>query len=57
MKIEYMVRLRFSYLGGETVHRTKCIEMMKNRLIFLANSILFPTFAPLNEIVAVVAQG
>ena len=57
MKIEYMVRLRFSYLGGETVHRTKCIEMMKNRLIFLANSNLFHTFAPLNEIVAVVAQG
>ena len=30
---------------------------MKNHPIFLANSNLFPTFAPLNEIVAVVAQG
>ncbi len=30
---------------------------MKNSLIFLANSNLFHTFAPLNEIVAVVAQG
>ena len=33
------------------------IKKHKNNPIFLANSILFPTFAPLNEIVAVVAQG